>query len=118
MRGGGARLSIGQASRNDELQAVLLGLKALRDGDRSVRLPANWTGTAGEVARTFNAIVERDGLAAHDACDDGFSIALLDALSALKRGDASIKLALDWPGMAGQIAAAFNDVVDLNARVA
>src|SRR5918999_517605 len=42
----------------------------------------------------------------------------LTALNALKRGDASARLPLEWTGLAGKVAETFNDVVDLNARMA
>ena len=41
---------------------------------------------------------------------------LLTALVALRKGDASVRLPLHWPGMAGKVADAFNDVVEQNAR--
>ncbi len=43
---------------------------------------------------------------------------LLTALSALKRGDFTARLPVDLPGMDGKIADAFNDVVELNQRMA
>ena len=43
---------------------------------------------------------------------------LLTALTALKKGDFSVRLPLDWNGMAGKIADAFNDVVQQNERMA
>ena len=44
--------------------------------------------------------------------------ALLGALTALKRGDSSVRLPRDWPGLAGKVAETFNDVVELNERTA
>src|SRR5580700_10035358 len=44
--------------------------------------------------------------------------ALLTALTALKKGDFSVRLPLDWNGTAGKIADAFNDVVERNERMA
>ena len=41
---------------------------------------------------------------------------LLKALLAVRSGDATVRLPLDWPGLAGKISDAFNDVVELNAR--
>ena len=43
---------------------------------------------------------------------------LLTALTALKKGDFSVRLPLDWNGTAGKIADAFNDVVERNERMA
>ena len=44
--------------------------------------------------------------------------ALLGALTALKRGDSSVRLPGDWSGLAGKVAETFNDVVELNERTA
>ena len=43
---------------------------------------------------------------------------LLTALTALKKGDFSVRLPLDWTGVAGKVADAFNEVVELNERMA
>src|ERR1700734_1845363 len=43
---------------------------------------------------------------------------LLNALTALKKGDFSVRLPLEWNGLAGKIADAFNDVVERNERMA
>jgi HAMP domain-containing protein/signal transduction histidine kinase/CheY-like chemotaxis protein len=43
---------------------------------------------------------------------------LLVALTALKKGDSSVRLPLDWTGVAGKVADAFNAVVELNERMA
>ena len=40
-----------------DLSRILSSLQTMRDGDFSVRLPGNWTGLAGKIADTFNAIV-------------------------------------------------------------
>ena len=42
---------------------------------------------------------------------------LLKALRAFRKGDFSVRLPLDLTGMAGEIAEAFNDVVELNQRL-
>jgi HAMP domain-containing protein/signal transduction histidine kinase/CheY-like chemotaxis protein len=44
--------------------------------------------------------------------------ALLQALNALKCGDFSVRLPLDWVGVAGKTADTFNEVVTLNHRMA
>jgi len=44
--------------------------------------------------------------------------ALLHALRAVRRGDFGVRLAGGQPGMPGEIAEAFNDIVDLNQRLA
>src|SRR5471032_52755 len=43
---------------------------------------------------------------------------LLTALTALKQGDSSIRLPVEWSGMQGKLAETFNEVVDLNERMA
>ncbi len=54
-----------------------------------------------------------------DPPNDNFDMKqLLTALTALKRGDFSARLPLDWGGTAGKIADAFNDVIDRNEKMA
>ena len=43
---------------------------------------------------------------------------ILGALSALKRGDASVRLPSEWHGVLGRISDVFNDVVERNQRMA
>src|SRR2546429_17798 len=43
---------------------------------------------------------------------------LLTALTALKKGDFSIRLPLDWNGTAGKIADTFNDVIERHEKMA
>src|SRR5271165_4253370 len=43
--------------------------------------------------------------------------ALLNALATLKSGDFSVRLPLDWIGIAGKVADTFNEVVALNQRM-
>jgi HAMP domain-containing protein/signal transduction histidine kinase/CheY-like chemotaxis protein len=43
---------------------------------------------------------------------------ILAGLNALKRGDFTVRLPLEWTGTAGKVADAFNDVVELNQRMA
>ncbi len=43
---------------------------------------------------------------------------LLAALVALKRGDCSVRLPMHWTGVAGKVADTFNEVVELNERMA
>ena len=40
-----------------DMSVVLAGLRTMRDGDFTVRLPGDWTGLAGKIADTFNDIV-------------------------------------------------------------
>src|SRR5947209_4966033 len=44
--------------------------------------------------------------------------ALLTALIALKKGDFSVRLPVEWTGVAGKVADTFNEVVELNERMA
>ena len=41
------------------------------------------------------------------------SAAMLAALTALKKGDFSVRLPLDWTGVAGKVADTFNEVIEL-----
>jgi HAMP domain-containing protein/signal transduction histidine kinase/CheY-like chemotaxis protein len=43
---------------------------------------------------------------------------LLAGLTALKKGDFSVRLPMDWTGLAGKVADTFNEVVELNQRMA
>ena len=45
---------------SDEISVILGALNALKRGDASVRLPADWQGTLGRVADVFNDVVERN----------------------------------------------------------
>src|SRR3954453_6188216 len=44
--------------------------------------------------------------------------ALLQALNALKKGNFSARLPSEWTGVAGKVADTFNDVIELNERMA
>ncbi len=44
--------------------------------------------------------------------------ALLSALTSLRKGDAEVRLPAHWQGIAGKLADAFNEVVELNAEMA
>jgi HAMP domain-containing protein/signal transduction histidine kinase/CheY-like chemotaxis protein len=43
---------------------------------------------------------------------------LLSALTALKKGRSGVRLPVEWTGVAGKVADAFNEVVELNERMA
>jgi HAMP domain-containing protein/signal transduction histidine kinase/DNA-binding response OmpR family regulator len=45
------------SDEKDQLRDVLKALRAVRDGDFSVRLPSDWSGVNGKIADTFNDIV-------------------------------------------------------------
>ena len=42
---------------------------------------------------------------------------LLQALTAFKKGDVSVRLSAEWTGVAGKIAEVFNDVADIEQRL-
>ncbi len=54
----------------------------------------------------------------HAIAPAGEMSVILGALNALKRGDLSVRLPLDWTGVSGRVADAFNDVVEKNERMA
>ena len=55
--------------------------------------------------------------ALHDAAGGIEVTALLTALTALKRGESSARLPVEWTGLAGKVADAFNEVAELNERL-
>src|SRR4051794_17160546 len=60
---GKSRLKLSSAEVSKETQSVQLleAVRALRDGDFSVRLPAGWAGTDGQIAEAFNqALAHQD----------------------------------------------------------
>src|SRR5277367_2923882 len=52
------------------------------------------------------------------ALSTGEMTSLLNALLALKKGKPGVRLPAEWTGVAGKVADAFNDVVELNERMA
>ncbi len=46
------------------------------------------------------------------------SATLLTALKAFQRGDFSVRLPMNWVGMSGKIADTFNDIAEMNERLA
>jgi signal transduction histidine kinase/DNA-binding response OmpR family regulator/HAMP domain-containing protein len=59
-----------------------------------------------------------NGTRAATAGFEAHASAILGALVALKRGDSTVRLPEEWPGHAGRIAEVFNQVVELNVRMA
>ncbi len=57
-------------------------------------------------------------IASPPALDEIDSTALLAALRALKQGDFSVRLPINLTGIAGKVADAFNEVSELNERMA
>ena len=43
---------------------------------------------------------------------------MLNALTGLKKGDFSVRMPTDWTGLPGKVADTFNEVVELNQRMA
>ena len=90
------------------------------------------TGTAGEVARLFNQLAGetppngKGGLRVRPrpggngvsgaSLNADQTLALLNGVLAVRRGDDAVRLPLGWPGVAGKVADAFNELVELNAR--
>jgi HAMP domain-containing protein/signal transduction histidine kinase/CheY-like chemotaxis protein len=76
----------------------------------------------GKVADTFNEIAHANERVAQELVQlrqtAGDTRVLLNALTALKYGDFSVRLPLDWVGVAGKTADTFNEVVTLNQRMA
>src|ERR1700729_2240428 len=59
-----------------------------------------------------------DGSSTASEALNGETSQILAALIALKRGNSDVRLPEEWPGQAGRIAEAFNEVVELNVRTA
>src|SRR5262249_7742527 len=57
-------------------------------------------------------VVERSTSASSDELG-----VILGALNAFKKGDASVRLPLNWSGVTGRIAESFNEVVERNERM-
>ncbi|HEY6445008.1 MAG TPA: HAMP domain-containing protein [Acidobacteriaceae bacterium] len=58
----------------DYLPIILQGLKTMKDGDFSVRLPVAWTGMAGKIADQFNEIVSANELMAKELKRVGLAV--------------------------------------------
>src|SRR6516225_10018135 len=75
---------------------LLNALRALKNGDFAVRLPLDWDGTAGKVADTFNEVALSKERTAQELAQlrraVGDTSVLLNALTALKNGDFSVRL--------------------------
>src|SRR6478609_147560 len=68
-----------------------------------------------------NVPVPSEAVAAPPQSVDGqdFNLnTLLKSLSALKKGDFTVRLPVEWMGVGGKVADAFNSVVELNERMA
>ena len=103
-------------------RALLNALTALKSNDSAIRLPLDWTGMDGKIARAFNEVAAANERAAGELVrlrqEVGDTKVLLNALTSLKYGDFSVRLPLDWVGIAGKTADTFNEVVTLNQRMA
>src|SRR5436190_1307134 len=58
------------------------------------------------------------GTPSPSSIDEVDSASLLKALKAFQRGDFSVRLPMNWLGMAGKIADTFNEVAEMNERLA
>ncbi|HSV52598.1 MAG TPA: HAMP domain-containing protein, partial [Burkholderiaceae bacterium] len=105
-----------------QVEFMLQTIAAFRRGEASASLPKDWPGPAGLLASELNALMDDGHRVAkeHEAASQKIlasNNALLHALTALKRGDASVMLPRDWEGLFGKVADTFNEVVDSNARM-
>src|SRR5213079_3050297 len=50
----------GQGTRESQQRQILTALVAFRDGDFSVRLPADWGGIDGRIADAFNQTIAQE----------------------------------------------------------
>ncbi len=111
-----------RSRQQSETRVLLNALNALKCGDFNVRLPLDWTGMAGQVADALNEIIASNERTAKEVVQLRHSMGdtkvFLNALTALKYGDFSVRLPLDWTGIAGKTADTFNEVVTLNQRMA
>ena len=110
------------SEENPNTIALLHGLSALKQGDFAARLPLDWTGVSGAVAERFDELATASERANQELVQlrktAGDTRTLLNALTELKSGDFSVRLPLDWVGVAGKTADTFNEVVALNQRMA
>src|ERR687887_411989 len=97
-------------------------MRAIRAGGVAQRgriiIPACFLGSDaswGETAMAETVVVPPETPAGTDVLDQK---RLLAALRRVRNGDFKARLPLDGTGVAGEIAQAFNDVVDLNERMA
>src|ERR1044071_60843 len=79
-----------------------------RAGDKRAARPRPWR-------TTLMTIMESRPTAAEAAPEMQL---LLAALVQLRKGDPNVRLPLHWSGVSGRVADAFNEVVELNARMA
>src|SRR5258708_9217601 len=82
----------------------------------NVNKTMNETGSA--VAARRRAKVDKAAPGATPGLAAGDTRLLLAALSALRQGDSSVRLPLEWTGVQGKLAETFNEVVSLNERMA
>ena len=67
------------------------------------------------VSRSHN---RRDSTRMNDAQDDVHEKLMLQALKAVKKGDFSVRLPVDWTGVVGKIADELNSIIEMNAILA
>src|SRR5438876_9857311 len=71
----------------------------------------------GKNSRPLNDEQEINSLFTPAPRDGGDTGLLLQVLAGLKKGDFSARLPLEWTGIAGRIADAFNEVLERNERL-
>src|SRR5580765_2095335 len=86
---------------------------------RAARLPSNWNEPMKKHKPRF-VIAEKEPVSRFEQVSEGLADTklLLTALVALKKGNFSVRLPLDWSGIGGKIADVFNEVVERNERMA
>src|SRR5690606_22060854 len=84
---------------------LLTCLIALKKGDFSVRLPVNWTGTAGKIADTLNEVIEQNAKLAAELERASVTVG--------KEGKTSHRVSLNGVGGSwSQIERSVNDLID------
>ena len=75
----------------------------------------NETGSAVATRKRARAVGAKSAPATAAVLPD--NRAILNALIALKQGDSSVRLPIEWTGLEGKLADTFNEVVELNGRM-
>jgi HAMP domain-containing protein/CheY-like chemotaxis protein/signal transduction histidine kinase len=111
---------IEMSNPSQDLQSLLNSLKAMREGDYSVRMPSDLSGISAELAATVNGILDDSARRAFEQSQVETLDAkqLVNALVALRRGDFSVRLPSDLTGMNGKIADTLNDIIENSDNIA
>src|SRR5438132_1005678 len=95
---------------------VFNGERWILEGRAQARSPARQTFNQVIIPPLCGAFAMR--VLQDHAAQETDSKALLAALTALKKGDFTVRLPAEWTGLAGKVADTFNEVVELNERMA